>query len=206
MIKKELVGLEKLEGRTQEYIDVVKLTLGMTLLSEPYLFRMFQSAKSVIELPGDVAEVGVYKGGGTMFLAKTFEPTGKTIHAFDTFAGMPPVDADKDRHKEGDFGDTSLEKVEAYLGGCDNVRLYKGLFPETAKPLEDSVFCMVYIDCDIYTSVMASCVFFYPRMCKGGVMIFDDYGLACCPGAALAVNEFFADKPDYRKYGTMIKL
>lgn len=206
MIEKELIGLDKLEGRTQEYMDIVKFTPGKTLLSEPYLFRMFQSAKQVTELPGDVAEVGVYKGGGTMFLAKTFEHTDKVIHAFDTFMGMPPVDADKDWHKEGDFSDTSLEKVGEYLSDCSNVRLYKGLFPETAEPIKDTKFCMVYIDCDIYTSIMASCVFFYPRMSKGGVMIFDDYGLACCPGAALAVDEFFADKPDYRDGGLVIKL
>lgn len=27
-------------------------------------------------------------------------------------------------------------------------------------------------------------------------MIFDDYGFASCPGARMAVDEFFRDKPD----------
>ncbi|KKK93911.1 hypothetical protein LCGC14_2688170 [marine sediment metagenome] len=103
MIKKELQGLEKLEGRTQEYINIVKLIPDKSLLTENYLFKLFMDCKSVFNLPGDVAEVGVYKGGGTKLLAKTFELTEKTIHAFDTFSGMPPVDVEKDWHKEGDF-------------------------------------------------------------------------------------------------------
>jgi O-methyltransferase len=31
-------------------------------------------------------------------------------------------------------------------------------------------------------------------MSPGGVIVFDDYGFASCPGARKAVDEFFADK------------
>jgi O-methyltransferase len=34
-------------------------------------------------------------------------------------------------------------------------------------------------------------------MVTGGIMIFDDYGFLSCPGAKLAVDEYFADKPVY---------
>jgi len=33
-------------------------------------------------------------------------------------------------------------------------------------------------------------------MQPGGVLLFDDYGYASCPGARAAVDEFFADKPE----------
>jgi len=58
----------------------------------------------------------------------------------------------------------------------------------------------VHIDVDIYQSVKDCCEFFYPRLHAGGVMLFDDYGKWTCPGAKLAVDEFFATKPEKRFY------
>lgn len=157
---------------------------------------IYQYAKQAAELPGDVAEVGVYKGGTARLLAKVFESTNKTIHLFDTFSGMPPSDPSKDIHKEGDFS-ASLESVRTYLHDCQNVRFYQGLFPITSKPIENITFCLVHIDVDIYKSVMDCCKFFYPRLQRGGgIMIIDDYGALSCPGAKMAVDEFFSDKPE----------
>jgi O-methyltransferase len=142
----------------------------------------------------------VFRGGTARLLAKITAPAGKTVHLFDTFAGMPSVDSNADLHKAGDFANTSLEAVQRYLHDCDNVRLYQGFFPSTAQPIEQLSFALVHIDVDIYTSVLSCCGFFYPRMEHGGLMIFDDYGFISCPGAKKAVDEFFADKPEVPIY------
>ena len=168
--------------------------VGHTLVDRPQCYMLYQYAKHVVALPGDVAEVGVYKGGTARLLAKALESTGKTVHLFDTFSGIPSSDPGRDIHKTGNFSDTSLESVEAYLRDCGNVRFYQGLFPDTAKPLEETRFCLVHIDVDIYRSAMECCKFFYPRMQNGGMMIFDDYGIHDCPGIKMAVDEFFGDK------------
>ena len=78
--------------------------------------------------------------------------------------------------------------------------MYAGLFPDTAGPVAETAFCLVHADVDIYTSVLACCHFFYPRLVSGGVMIFDDYGRQSCPGARAAVDELFADKPERPVY------
>lgn len=173
--------------------DIRTQVIGHTLVGKIQLYMIYQYAKHVVSLPGDIAEVGVYKGGTARLLAKVFEPTNKTIHLFDTFSGMPPSDP-IDIHKEGDFSDTSLESVRAYLDDCQNVRFYQGLFPTTSKPVAENSFCLVHIDVDIYKSAMDCCKFFYQRMEKSGIIIFDDYGLLDCPGVKMAVDEFFSDK------------
>jgi O-methyltransferase len=168
-----------------------------TLVDHARCYVLHQLAKQAAQLPGDLAEVGVYRGGTAKLLALTVAPRAKKdLQLFDTFTGMPPADANADRHHEGDLGDTSLEAVQRSLRDCKNVYFYKGFFPDTASPIENSRFCMVHIDADIYKSVKDSCVFFYPRMEKGGIMVFDDYGFPSCPGARKAVNEFFSDKPE----------
>jgi O-methyltransferase len=180
--------------------DLMKQIAGRTLVDKTRCFICYQWARQVSELPGDVAEVGVYRGGTARLLSKVFESKHKTVHLFDTFAGMPASDPMRDRHQERDFGDASLESVKAYLQDCRNIRIHPGLFPATSTPIEDKTFCLVHIDADIYASVMDGCRFFYPRMQKGGVMIFDDYGFLTCPGAKLAVDEFFTDKPEHPCY------
>jgi len=90
-----------------QFNDLMRQISGFTLVDKVRCFMIYQYVQQVTNLPGDVAEVGVYKGGTARLLAKTFERTGKTVHLFDTFSGMPPSDANKDLHKEGDFSDTS---------------------------------------------------------------------------------------------------
>lgn len=177
--------------------NVYQQVLGFTLVSKQRCFMIFEFAKQAAALPGDVAEVGVYRGGTAKLLAKVFEPTQKPLHLFDTFSGTPTTDPIKDPYyKAGIFGDVSLRNIQAFMVDCRNLHFYQGLFPDTAKPIENKTFCFVHIDVDIYKSVKDCCQFFYPRLERGGLMIFDDYGDLSCPGAKLAVDEYFSDKPE----------
>jgi O-methyltransferase len=178
------------------FLRVMEGVAGRTLVDPVRCYMLWQQARSTAPLGGEVAEVGVYRGGTARLLARTVQPTGRTVHLFDTFAGMPAVDAARDLHREGDFAETSLDEVRAFLAGSPNVRFYPGFFPQTAEPVRDTRFSFVHVDVDIYPSVRDCCAFFYPRLLPGGVMIFDDYGFLSCPGARQAVDEFFADKPE----------
>ncbi len=179
------------------FCSLVKQTKNFTLVNQRRCFMLYQLAKHATGINGDVAEIGVYKGGTAKLISKTVAKNNKTVHLFDTFSGMPETDTTKDLHKEGDFSDASLDSVKSYLNDCSNVCFYEGLFPDTAAPVSDLQFCFVHIDVDIYKSVMDCCKFFYPRMVSGGIMIFDDYGFKTCPGAKKAVDEFFSDKPEF---------
>ncbi len=176
--------------------EIYRQIIAHTLVSKRRCFILYQFSKQTARVPGDVAEVGVYKGGTAKLLAKSFESSHKSVRLFDTFNGMPPTNPEKDAQKEGDFSDTSFEDVRIYLNDCTNVFIYSGFFPETAEPVKDKEFCLVHIDVDIYRSVMDSCNFYYPRMQRGSIMIFDDYGDRSCPGAKMAVDEFFENKPE----------
>jgi len=169
---------------------------SVTIVDKKRCFMLYQFATHLSSVPGEIAEVGVYRGGTARLLAKALEPSGKGIHLFDTFSGMPTVDKARDLHSAGDFNDTSLEAVKAFLHGCINVHFHSGIFPQTAQPVKDLTFCFVHIDVDIYKSVTDCCEFFYPRMQGGGIMVFDDYGFVSCPGAKSAVDEFFSDKAE----------
>jgi O-methyltransferase len=163
-------------------------------------FMLYQFAHQALALPGEVAEVGVYRGGSARMLARIFSARNKPVHLFDTFTGMPPVDVNRDGFREGAFSDTSAQEVQDYLSDFPQVRLHPGLFPDTSGPVVDSRFCFVHVDADIYTSVRACCEFFYERLVPGGILLFDDYGIPKCAGAKMAVDEFFANRPEHPCY------
>ena len=158
-----------------------------TQLSPHRLLRLKQYANEVAHLEGDVAEVGVWKGGSAKWLCHLFPE--RTVYLFDTFKGMPTPDPKLDGHREGDFGDTSLESVRSYLHGFPNALFCAGMFPKTAEGLAGP-FVLVHVDCDLHTSTRDAIEFFWPRLASGGIMVFDDYKSGQCAGATKAIDEF----------------
>ncbi|OQA91848.1 MAG: Macrocin O-methyltransferase [Elusimicrobia bacterium ADurb.Bin231] len=165
-----------------------------TVVSQDRCFMLYQFTNHLIKKPGEIAEVGVYKGGTAKLLAKTCP--NKQIHLFDTFEGMPNSDTTIDFHKHGDFSDISIDSVKSFLKDCGNVVFHQGFFPETGTAVKDKKFALVYIDVDIYRSVKDCLEFFYGRIVPGGVIIIDDYESQYCLGVKKAITEFISDKPE----------
>ncbi len=169
------------------------LVLKNSLLTQDRLDSLETLINQVRKLPGDIAEVGVYKGGTALLLA---ENTNKMLHLFDTFTGMPEADSTIDLHKKGDFHDTTVEQVSNLLKG-ENFKIYPGLFPQqTGSNIENLKFSFVYLDVDIYSSTKDCLEFFYPKMSPGGIIVSDDYLAPTCAGVKKAVDEFMIGKPE----------
>jgi O-methyltransferase len=164
-----------------------------TLVSQDRCYVLASLATQASLLDGEFWECGVYRGGTAMLFAKRLSTAGRQLRLFDTFQGMPETDATRDRHKAGDFSDTSLEAVRSRVRG-DFVQFHKGLIPATFAGLESARIAFAHVDVDIYSAILACCEFIYPRLCVGGFMVFDDYGWPSCPGARAAVDEFFLER------------
>lgn len=186
-----------------------------TLLDDGRLVAVLELARHCAgKLEGELIELGVYKGGSAGATAWALRNAGmeRTLHLCDTFEGMPKT-LEWEFHKENDFADTSLSAVRQRLNDLAPgfpIEFHQGLFSETLPALTGRNFCFAHIDADLYESVKQACEFVYPRMAKGGVMLFDDYGASTCPGAKRAVDEFFAaklEKPTHvalSSYGVVI--
>ncbi len=180
-----------------EFEDELARIAGRTLVDPARAFILRQCARQTEAVPGQAAEVGVYRGGTARLLAGALKPGGRILHLFDTFAGMPRTDAGKDVHREGDFADTSLESVRGFLLGFPAVEFHAGFFPETARGLENERFSFVHLDVDIHRSIRDGLEFFYPRLAAGGMIVVDDYGVTSCPGVKTAADAFFAGRKEF---------
>ncbi|WP_338668965.1 TylF/MycF/NovP-related O-methyltransferase [Pseudodesulfovibrio methanolicus] len=171
-----------------------------SLVGSDRMWTLRTCLEQVATLDGEVWEMGVYKGGtGLLFkkeLLRLHPDDTPRLRLFDTFEGMPEVEAEVDCHQKGDFDDTSLETVRRVVGDDEFIRYHQGFIPATFAGLDGYRIKLAHVDVDIHRSVLDCCEFVYPRLVPGGAMVFDDYGIHTCPGARRAVDEYFGDKPE----------
>lgn len=191
-----------------EYIDLYKEMHQHSLLTPDRLWYLWYLPRMQVEndIEGQFAELGVFQGGSARMIYMSTH--GRVpIHLFDTFEGIPEAQlTDQDYHirsnpldeanPQGMMGagafSSPIEQVAGLFSGCDNVFIYKGMFPETSEPVKDVTFSFVHIDMDIYVPVLKALKFFYTRLSPGGIMVVDDYGHL--NGATKAVDEFAEEK------------
>ena len=179
--------------------------------------------KMVLEVPGDIAELGVFRGMGLMTWANLFEAycigdRTKTVYGFDNWQGFKefsPEDGkeekDVQKYIEGFSPEIYFDELNEAISIFDNdrfipwkqrVKLIVGDIEETAAGFEKENpgvrFSLIHFDCDLYKPTKAALKHLWPLLSRGGVMLFDEYSIHEWPGETKAIDEFFADKPEVR--------
>jgi O-methyltransferase len=176
-----------------DFAQIAAKVRPYTLLDPERLWVLKEGLKITIDLPGDVAEFGVYKGGGSLLLAHQIVREGilKTLHIFDSFEGFPEPDNSIDLHVKGQLGDTSKDSLSSLLRqtNCPFV-IHEGFFKDTLPNVERTKWCFIHLDADLYSSVLEVLSSVWPSLSKGGIIVVDDYGMLGEPGVKKAVDEF----------------
>jgi len=164
---------------------------GISLITPGRLENLVRAVEATAYLPGDMAELGVYRGGSALVIAGTC--SAKTLHLFDTFTGLPYQESDDKNPTGHDLSRgrfaCAMEDVEIFLQSF-RVKFHRGLFPMVAEDLDKLRFAFVHVDCDLYRSAIDAIEWFWPRVVPGGIMFFDDYGCDFT-GVTDAVDEYF---------------
>lgn len=148
------------------------------------------------DLPGAVAELGVFRGEFAAELSRQFPD--RDLYLFDTFEGFPEADLEKENEVNGgraawhpDFTDTSIEYVSSQLAHPEKARFVQGYFPESAAQLKgDERYALVNIDPDLYEPTLQGLRYFWPRMVRNGIIMVHDYNSLQFPRVKKAVQEF----------------
>lgn len=158
-------------------------------------------------VPGDFAELGVYKGESAKIL-HLMDPA-RTFHLYDTFEGFKEEDLKEETGEAAsyttkNFADTSLEAVKRFLGEEGKFVYHVGRFdfiaptptlPQLGEGEREGAYALVNLDADLYLPTKAGLEYFYPLLSPGGVIIIHDYNNKW-PGIIKAVDEFTATIPE----------
>ncbi|NML65334.1 methyltransferase [Hymenobacter sp. RP-2-7] len=144
------------------------------------------------QVPGNVAELGVYQGDFAKRLNQLFPD--RQLYLFDTFEGFADQDVSTEKASgfstgEQSFANTSVELVLRKMPHPQQCIVKKGFFPATAADVDDT-FCFVSLDADLYDPILEGLRFFYPRLALGGYIFVHDFNNDEYRGARQAVTEF----------------
>ena len=157
---------------------------------------------------GLIAECGVYRGATLLGMAHLLRGASNfRLVGFDSFEGFPAPTAEDtlasgdfhDRALQGVFSDTSFDELRRkirLLGLDRSITVVKGYFEDTLEGWSNETFSVVHLDVDLYQSYMTCLEFFYPRVRRGGYIVFDEYDFIAdvYPGAQKAIDLFLTNK------------
>ncbi|TVR03257.1 MAG: methyltransferase [Spirochaetaceae bacterium] len=161
-------------------------------------YALWRYAEQSAKLPGDILEVGVWRGGSAALMAAALREFGisdKRVVLADTFRGVVKAGPRDDYYKGGEHADTSETIVRELFTrlDLDGYDLLVGVFPdETAGLLSaDRRFAICHVDVDVYQSARDVADWVWPRLPVGGLLVYDDYGFYGCEGVTALGNEEF---------------
>ena len=157
------------------------------------LHVLIKAARSCIDVPGSVCEVGVYRGGSGLALCRCFP--FKFVFLVDTFEGIPEDDIHECGHKKGEFkADHWIEVGSTFIRAkaFNGIVLRSDIRHPEMQALLNMQFAFIHLDCDIEQSTRAATDLLLPRLSLHGGVFFDDYGHDHCPGVKIVVDELMA--------------
>lgn len=175
----------------EEFINIYTIISNeYTLVDKLRCYEIWKLSKQLSKLKGSIIEIGVWRGGTGLLLAKA--SPNNIVYLCDTFEGVVKASLKDSVYKGGEHSDTSENIVTDLFNklNATNFEIVKGIFPEcaTAK-IENDSYKICHIDVDVYQSAKDIFYWVWPKMISGGIVIFDDYGFAACEGITELVNE-----------------
>lgn len=177
----------------------------------------YELFKRIVDVPGAIVDIGVYRGASAFTWAKLCEifcPTDvrKIVYGFDTFAGFPSlsredggIQASQDVRVGGYAAGATTEQDllaaraamnhDRHLAHVERLELVKGdlatTVPEFVQAHQGLRVALLNLDADLYEPTRVALEQFVPLMSPGGIIILDEYAVTTFPGESQAVDEYF---------------
>jgi O-methyltransferase len=183
-----------------------------TMIGKPRLDNIQFCIEDVIRnnVPGDLIETGVWRGGATIFMRavlRAHRVTDRTVWVADSFEGLPSLDKKDAAHEADALVDAAgmniggpmalgfavpLERVQENFRKFDllddQVKFLKGWFKDTLPTAPIEQLAILRLDGDMYASTMDALNALYHKVSKGGYVIVDDYN--AWPHCKQAITDF----------------
>lgn len=183
---------------------------ALTMVPRSRLDNIQKCIEDVIsnEIPGDIIEAGVWRGGTAIFMKAVLaahNSNHRRVWVADSFEGLPAPDAIL-HPLEGKAHDSKLMRDVYHHFAVDidevrnnfarfglfdeKVQFLKGWFKDTLPGAPIEQLSVIRLDGDYYESTMDCLVNLYDKLSPGGYMVIDDYGQDDWTYCRRAVDEF----------------
>lgn len=166
-------------------------------------FTLYEIYKKVLGISGHIAEVGVYKGFGSLLFAKMtqiFEPESLTmVHGFDWFSGIEDGTDASLQIAGGDSSEENSLREVIDLQKLDHILKIHNMdarkdWPDFFGKYPHLRFKLIFLDSGTYNVTKASIEALWPRLNVGGIIIFDQYNNEVAPGETRSIHELLPNE------------
>lgn len=166
-------------------------------------------AARVRGVPGDFAEIGVFRGAAFRRVAALAAAQQRMAHAFDSFHGMgEPSEHDGTHYPKGKFDIGGPERFVALMDEAgvprNAYRVWPGYVPACFDGAPESLrFALAILDVDHYEPTVEGLRWLAPRIVPGGLLALDDWLPAHDGMATKAIKAFLAERPPFTRVAEM---
>lgn len=194
----------------EEFFCIRERCKDFTLVPIERMYSLYKATEYVVknDIPGDIIEFGVWRGGSSMLVALTLlkmNHTARKIYLYDTYEGMTePTERDFNvfgvpaKKSMPDFKDERAAPLEAVKKNMfstgypqDKIIFVKGRVEDTIPKILPERIALVRLDTDLYESEYHELCNAFPRLSPQGVIILDNYGF--WKGTKEAADKYFAE-------------
>lgn len=211
--KTSRTGLPEIDTTDPEFVRLLETYRTYTMTSPERMYALYEAVKYVLSanIPGDIVECGVWRGGSSMIIADLLKHanSNRKIYLYDTFEGMSePTEHDietsntqpakmkwkitqKDNHSDWCYAsfDEVRKNMEMTGYNMKNIVFVKGKVEDTIPKTLPTSVALLRLDTDWYESTLHELIHLYPHLSSRGVLILDDYGHWA--GAREATDTYF---------------
>jgi hypothetical protein len=191
----------ELSGEKEDLLHYFPAFAGTLTLNR--YFTLYELYKRVLGLAGHIAEVGVYKGAGSIFFGKLiqmFEPDSLTmVHGFDHFKGTDENTDSKLQVAGGNLSNEETVRELIRLQGLESTVKIHNLDARTDflnffHKNPHLQFKLIFLDSGTLEVTKESIRYLWPRLLPEGIMIFDQFNNEVAPGETWAVRDFLPNQ------------
>jgi O-methyltransferase len=153
------------------------------------------------QLPGDFVECGTNTGIMSLAVCEyvDFNTTGKSFYLFDTFEGIPASEMNEQERADNRLAENAMyfpcwEIAQKNFAPFPKAKLIKGIVPDTLSNVDIGDVAYLCIDMNIAKPERAALEHFWPKLVRGAVVIFDDYGWSGYHLQKETIDEFAASQ------------
>jgi hypothetical protein len=147
------------------------------------------------DIPGDLIETGVWRGGACIFMRgvlKAYGVTDRMVWVADSFQGFPEPEREDDQSLASQPDQTHLAVTQKdvmlnfkrYGLMDEQVKFIPGFFAQSL-PGPVKQLSVLRLDGDLYVSTMDALTALYPLLQPGGFCIIDDWNIQMCLEAVM---------------------
>ena len=144
-----------------------------------------RAAQTALRHGGDFVECGVFQGFMSVCILEYLKwndvAGDRRFYLVDTFSGLVAEQVTEEEKALGrlekyrEFYDDTFDTARRNVSPYKNVVLVKGIVPDVLPQVTATHVAYLHIDMNCSPPEVAALKYFWPKMEKGGVILFDDY-------------------------------